>query len=946
MVDAPPTLDSVPAWTVGDRLVALSVLLPATPGGPVLLAVKAPLAEAMRHRFPGARLVVPVDGRTVTGPASGPAEPGSAALVVVDETVAPVESMRALVAPGGTLAVIGHDGPYVIHPDAEHPEQIWTRGWPVPLGRGPVAWARRSAALHLSGRRGTPRLRVEGEGVRLADAVVADLARITGAPTRLVGVVTAGHTFLRVRTPRGDLAVRLTLVAEGRPDDPSGPVTAEVPGIVPLLPDHVARGTTHGHPWVATRWTPSGRLTGTTWWRRTTRQRAAARRVVDELAAVRTGTTAPGWATSWVEAAVIVPVPVRERLVRALEPLERGLPTSWCHGDLWPGNLLLDRRHPVVIDWDNAVRDSVQGLDRLLVAVIGPGSSPGGATGCERILDLADTGAELVLGEVAGREWRDWSPLQRRQLALAACVLYLRNRSLYDLGVEQLHRELAALTPHLPDAVLEPVPEAFTEADTPRSDAHDATRTARGALWLGTSSAVVKTAQTVVLLTLAAILAPTALGLVALGTLVANVSGILANLGTAHALVYWRGDVRRAARTAVTIALGGGGLLATVLWLLAPWLAETFRADDGGAAVIRGLTVVLPCVAVAAVTGELLRRELRFRRRVVPDIVASVVGAVVAVVLAVTGFGVMSLVVGQIVQGVLTLALAWVVHPPVLPGWSTEDARGLLSYGGPLSGASLLEVVQLNLDYLVVSRVLGALALGYYSLAFRLAYLPYLMIAIVITGAAFPYLCRRRGAQLGSATERVAAVTLTLVLPLCLGLALLADHLVVLGDKWAPAVPVVRWLAAYGLLLSVGQVVQVALNASGRPGRSLLLRTSHLAGLLVALPVAVSHGIVAVAVAQVVVVSLVATFAVLLASRTIAGLSLTRLATNLRPALGAGLAMTGTVLVLHELHPADPGSLVDLLGVGALAVVAYAATLRVLDRQGLRDAAALLRRPA
>ena len=127
-----------------------------------------------------------------------------------------------------------------------------------------------------------------------ADEVVADVERVTGVPARLVGVVTAGHTFLRVRTPDGDLAVKLTLVSEGRPDDPSGPVAAEVPGIVPLLPDHVASGTTHGHAWVASRWTPSGRLAGSTWWRRTPRQRDAARRVVDELAAVRTGRRPPG----------------------------------------------------------------------------------------------------------------------------------------------------------------------------------------------------------------------------------------------------------------------------------------------------------------------------------------------------------------------------------------------------------------------------------------------------------------------------------------------------------------------------------------------------------------------------------------------------------------------------------------------------------------------------
>ncbi len=57
MVDAFHAVDSEPAWTVGDRVVALSVLLPAAPEGRVLLAVPAALAEALRYRFPGAQQV-------------------------------------------------------------------------------------------------------------------------------------------------------------------------------------------------------------------------------------------------------------------------------------------------------------------------------------------------------------------------------------------------------------------------------------------------------------------------------------------------------------------------------------------------------------------------------------------------------------------------------------------------------------------------------------------------------------------------------------------------------------------------------------------------------------------------------------------------------------------------------------------------------------------------
>jgi O-antigen/teichoic acid export membrane protein len=480
----------------------------------------------------------------------------------------------------------------------------------------------------------------------------------------------------------------------------------------------------------------------------------------------------------------------------------------------------------------------------------------------------------------------------------------------------------------------------------PGGPADQAGRTARGALWLATNGVVVKGSQTVVLLTLAALLAPSSLGLVALGTLVANVSLVVTSLGTASALVYWRGDVLRAARTAITVAIAMGTALAAMLWLAAPWLAGALRAEDGGAAVIRGLTVTLPCLAVAAVTNELLRRRLEFLRRIIPDTISSVVGAVVAIVLVMDGAGVMALVVGQVVQGVLTLVLSWCVHPPVLPGWDPRDARGLLSYGGPYAGASLLELVQLNVDYLVVARVLGAVALGQYSLGFRLAFMPYLMVAVVITGAAFPYLCRVRGTDLGRAATVVMTATLTLLAPLCVGLAVLSDHLLVLGEKWAAGVPVVGWLALYAALLSVGQLVQTALNAGGRPGVSLLLRLTHLLLLLGTLLVVVHRGITAVAVGQVVAAAVVSLLALVLARAVLTGFSLRALALSLRPAATGAVVMTAVVLAARRLFPVADPSVLSLLALGTTGVLAYAVTAWLLDREHILEAARLLRRTA
>ena len=69
-------------------------------------------------------------------------------------------------------------------------------------------------------------------------------------------------------------------------------------------------------------------------------------------------------------------------------------------------------------------------------------------------------------------------------------------------------------------------------------------------------------------------------------------------------------------------------------------------------------------------------------------------------------------------------------------------ARQLVRYGGYLSAADLVNLGLLNVDYIIVGHVLGPVALGYYSLAYRICFMPYLSIAVVVNGAVFPYYCR------------------------------------------------------------------------------------------------------------------------------------------------------------------------------------------------------------
>jgi O-antigen/teichoic acid export membrane protein len=934
---------------VGDRLASFAVLLPARPDGPVVLAVSQQLAGALADVYDGAitlcvdapaRHRAPENGSVAWDGERSPIRPGSAALLVVDSRIVSVDALRPALAPRGTLAVLAARGDYVIYPSAEQPEHVWRREWPLPARPGLRAQLRRIAGIRMSRLRGAPYLTVSGpRGAALADDVIADLAARTGSPGRLIGIEAATGTTLRVRQPDGDVALRLSL-SGGDPHDAVGElVVADVPAIRPLLLRELASGTTTGRPWVATRWLSRNRGLLLDTWDATRRRWEVVTQTADVLQAVRTGTTQAGWARAWCDATPILPVEQRDRFADAMAPLDEGLPTGWCHGDLWPGNVVVDRRGAGVIDWDNASPTAPQGVDWLLIAVlreVSTGRSRAGEV-CARMI----RGTLPVDAPVAGRPFTEWDAAHRSALVVAAYVLHLRNRSLHDMDRDRLRDEFDVVAAAL-DAVAcrNPTPAAAEPSRDPRAG-----QAARGAVWLGIGALTVKAAQTALLLVLAALLAPSALGMIAIATMISNVAQVLTDLGTSTALIYVRGDVRRAARTSVSVALVMSSLVVAAVWLAAPWIAHALHTSADGQWVIRGLVSVLPCYGVATASQELVRRDLAFVRRILPDIAAAVAGAAITIGMALHGHGIAGLVAGQIVQGLLTLALAWVVGGGViLPGFRISDLRRLLSYGRHLTMADLLQLALLNIDYILVARVLGQTQLGQYSLAFRLAYLPYLNVAVVISGAAFPYLCRLPDDAIAAALERVVAAAMTVLLPSCMAIALFADQIELLGTKWQPAVAVIRWLALYAVLLSTTQFVQVAVNSTGRPRVTMQLQLLHFLSLAVVLLLLVHHGVIAVAIGQCLAATIKTGAALALARRHIAGLSLQRLARDLRP-VALGIAVMALVTVsLHRALPATVVSAAGLAFVGGLSVAAYLAPVWLLGRASLIRTARLLAR--
>ena len=248
------------------------------------------------------------------------------------------------------------------------------------------------------------------------------------------------------------------------------------------------------------------------------------------------------------------------------------------------------------------------------------------------------------------------------------------------------------------------------------------------------------------------------------------------------------------------------------------------------------------------------------------------------------------------------------------------------------------------MDYIIVGHVLGPVALGLYSLAYRICYMPYLAISLVANGAVFPYYCRLPSREaIGRASESTISLINAVVIPWFAGLVLFADHIVLLGSKWAPAAGAVRFLAIYGFFISLILSVLQVLKAVGRSNLVFVARGLHLAALTAVLIGTVQAGITVVALDQALVAAGIALVTCLWTVRY-ASVRLAALSRSVGLPLLGVVGMISVVFLAGLVPGLDTGpSWISLLILGSLAMAVYVGILLAVMPGPIREGWAALR---
>lgn len=358
----------------------------------------------------------------------------------------------------------------------------------------------------------------------------------------------------------------------------------------------------------------------------------------------------------------------------------------------------------------------------------------------------------------------------------------------------------------------------------------------------------------------ARIVAPRQFGVFATALVVHTIVVNVSDFGVGSALI--RADSKRIAGiapTVATISIAVGLVLGALVAAFSSPLAGAL-SSPAAAAPIAVMALNLPLAGVTATPSSMLRREFRMDLMFVADVANLIVTAVVVIALALAGWGAMALawswVAGQLATTVILLSFR---AGRYRPGWSRVEARRLLGFGLPLAGGNLLAFLVLNVDYIVVGRVLGAEALGLYMLAFNLSGWPINIFGAVIRSVSLPSFSRLslEGESMPehflSALRMIAGVTV----PICFIIGAVGHSAVVAiyGDRWSPAASALVGLSVLGagrILLELSGDFLVSL---GRTRALMVAQVPWLISLVVALVlVAPRWGIRGVGFAQALVV--------------------------------------------------------------------------------------------
>jgi len=261
-------------------------------------------------------------------------------------------------------------------------------------------------------------------------------------------------------------------------------------------------------------------------------------------------------------------------------------------------------------------------------------------------------------------------------------------------------------------------------------------------------------------------------------------------------------------------------VLCAALYLSASAIAEFFNRPQL-TDLLKVMSFIIIINAFAIIQRTILMKRIDFKTQTKVSIISSVSSGIVGIGMAITGFGVWSLVGQQISRQGLNTLFLWIYAKwyPKLQ-FSVESFKELFGFGWKLLVSSLIATIWNEIYKVVIGKCYAPATLGQYTRADQFASIFSSNMTTVVQRVSYPVLSTIQDdkVRLKSAYKRIIKVAMLPTFVLMLGMAGCAKSMiqVMVGDQWLPAVPFLQIVCFQMMLYPLHSLNLNMLQVEGR----------------------------------------------------------------------------------------------------------------------------------
>lgn len=345
-------------------------------------------------------------------------------------------------------------------------------------------------------------------------------------------------------------------------------------------------------------------------------------------------------------------------------------------------------------------------------------------------------------------------------------------------------------------------------------------KTVNGVLWSAIDRFAGQGVQFVMSIIIARLVLPSDYGLIAMLTIFLAIAQTFVDSGFGSALVQKKDRTETDFSTAFFFNTVIAILCYLLLFVSAPFIAD-FYGEEQLISVTRVAGLALIINSFGTVQQAKLTITLDFKKIAVATLSGVTISGIIGIWMAYRGYGVWALVFQSLTNYTIYMVLLWVIskwHPRLI--FSINSFKALFKFGSKLLLSSLLHTLYVNLYSLVIGKFFAAKELGYFNRSSVLAMFPSSNLSNVITRAVYPVQCSMQddNEQLIKNFRQYLRLSCYVMFPLMIGFCVLAEPLVLimLKEKWLPAVPYLQILCIAYMWDSIMKLNGSMLNAKGR----------------------------------------------------------------------------------------------------------------------------------